>query len=322
MIRTIHSGEREAVLDLLGQWEGESRAHFARYFAHDPTFCDDLCFVAEEGGRLVATLQVLRKQVRFGEAVVEVAGVGNVFTDAAYRERGISTALLETALAAMPRHGFEVSLLFATRLEFYGRLGWQSHTRRWAYVVPAPTQLAGDTTIAPFELDDLEAVRSIYDAAYATTTGTTVRDRAYWLGQLHTAGQLSEDFLVARRDGRIVAYARGTRLYGLYVLIESAHAPGHAADLAALVQRLATVEAAGEAGVATQLGTFPEVLACLRRAGATVQMVDDYFWMWRVVDAAALARRLGCPTAAVEAPDFWLRALPPDASVYWLSDRF
>lgn len=322
ILRTIAAAEREAVLDLLGEWEGETRAHFARYFAHDPTFRDDLCFVAEVDGRLVSTLQVLRKRVRLGGSVVEVAGVGNVFTTASQRERGISTALLQMALAAMPRHGFELSLLFATRLEFYARLGWQSHQRQWAYIVPGAPSAAAGATIEPFQLADLDEVRDLYDGVYATTAGTTVRDVAYWQGQLHTAGQLDEDFLVTRQAGRIVAYARGTRLYGLYVMTEHACLPGHAAALAGLVLRLASVEAAGEAGIATQLGTAPEVLACLRAQGAVCQMVDDYFWMWRVVDAAALARKLSLSLAEMEDPALLHRILPPDGSVYWLSDRF
>jgi len=84
-IRTIQTQERDAVLDLLKEWLND-RAFFARYFHHDPEFRDDLCFVASDGERIVSTFQVFRKQVRVGSAVLQVAGVGNVFTAEEHRE--------------------------------------------------------------------------------------------------------------------------------------------------------------------------------------------------------------------------------------------
>jgi predicted N-acetyltransferase YhbS len=321
--RTIDVSEREAVLDLLGEWEGETRAHFARYFAHDPTFRDDLCFVAADGDRLVSTLQIFRKRVRLGGAVVEVAGVGNVFTAASHREQGISTRLLEMALAEMPRHGFDLSLLFATRLGFYARLGWQSHPRQWVYVHAGGRALPRtDYEFARFTPADLGAVAALYETSCAPLVGTTVRDTGYWEGQLHTAGNLDEEFLVALGDGEIVAYVRATCLYDLCVLTEHAHRAGHEAATAALVRHLLAEEVPSEPGVATQLAIAPQVIANLEAAGHRCETVDDFFWMWRVIDAASLAAKLGMSEAALAAPDFLHRILPPGRSVYWISDRF
>ena len=91
--RTIQRHERDAVLDLLGEWFGD-REFFARYFRNDPSFRDDLCFVAVDDGRIVSTLQVFSKRVRVNGAVLEVGGVGNVFTTAALSRarRGVGAA--------------------------------------------------------------------------------------------------------------------------------------------------------------------------------------------------------------------------------------
>lgn len=320
--RTIDASEREAVLDLLGEWEGESREAFARTFAHDPTFRDDLCFVAADGGRIVSTVQVLRKRVRLGGAALDVAGIANVFTTASHRERGLANRLLRLALDAMPEHGFDLSLLFATRLEFYGALGWRPLLRQWAFVhapgsPPPPTE-----GLRPFVPSDLGEIRQLYDAYCGDLPGTTVRDDAYWAGQLHTAGNPTEDFWVAHRGGELVAYARGTRIYGLYAVVEHAYRRGHAAALATLVQRLFGAEARGEIGVATQLGVAPDVLATLEAAGHRIDRVDDHFWMGRMVGAAATAAKLGRGVAEVEHPDFLQRLLAPEQSVYWIADRF
>jgi len=168
-LRTIVPAERAAVLDLLAQWLGD-RAFFARYFEHDPSFRDDLCFVAVDRGAIVSTLQVFRRVVRLAAGVVQVAAVGNVFTTEAYRERGLATALLERALAAMPTHGFDMSLLFATRIAFYGRLGWQSHVRHLIFLEPDRGTAGGPYTVERFRADDLDAVARIYDTGPSKTS--------------------------------------------------------------------------------------------------------------------------------------------------------
>src|SRR5215468_8753573 len=97
-IRTIDPSERDTVLDLLADWLND-RAFFARYFAHDPTFRDDLCFVATDAGRIVSALQVFRKEVRVDGAVLAGGGVVNVYTDPAHRGTCLDESLLERALA-------------------------------------------------------------------------------------------------------------------------------------------------------------------------------------------------------------------------------
>jgi len=319
--RTIAPHERDAVLDLLRDWLGD-REFFARYFQHDPSFRDDLCFVAVDAGRIVSTLQVFRRPVRLNGTVVQVAGVGNVFTAAEYRERRLASALLQRAIRAMDEHEFDLSLLFAVRLVFYGHYGWQSHVRHLLFIDRADVAAEGPYSIAPFSLSDLDAVMAIYERYNAGVSGTMVRDRRYWLGQLHFAGNQDEDFLVARAGDTIVAYARGTSLYDFYVIIEHGHLPGHEAALAQLVCRLHGREGGALPGTITQLGTAPAVQEPLRARGLTLRTVEDVFWMWRVISPARLAAKLGISVADVEAEDLFARLLPPDASRFWIADRF
>ena len=319
--RTIASHERDAVLDLLAHWL-QDRAFFARYFHHDPTFRDDLCFVAVDRGTIVSTLQVFRKQVRVNGAVVQVAGIGNVFTADAYRERGLASQLLTRAIAAMDEHEFDLSMLFATRLIFYGRHGWQSHVRHLVFIEPAPVAPTGRYDIAPFEAADLDAVMRVYDSYTAGLSGPTLRDRRYWLGQLQYAGNPQEHFLVARAGGEIVAYARGTTLYDFYVIMEHAYLPGHEDALVDLVCRLHGTEAAALPGTITQLTTAQGVQEGLRSRGLSLRTVEDMFWMWRVVSAERLAAKLRIDPGALATDDIYHRLLPPERSVFFLADRF
>ncbi len=320
-IRTIEPHERDAVLDLLAEWLND-REFFARYFRHDPGFRDDLCFVAEDAGRIVSTLQVFRKQVRINGVLVDVGGVGNVFTTAAYRERGIASQLLTRAIAAMDEHGFDLSLLFAVRLAFYSHHGWQSHVRHLVFIERADVSTAGRCTIAPFAVADLDAVKAIYESYNAAFNGPTRRDARYWEGQLQCAGNPHEDFVVARAGAQIVAYARGTPLYDFYMIMEHGCLPGFEEALVQLICHLHCTAAAALPGTITQLAIAPGVQAQLRARGLNLHHVEDVFWMWRIISPQRLAAKLGLSAADLEADDLFFRLLPPDQSVYWIADRF
>jgi len=319
--RTIRPHERDAVLDLLAHWLGD-REFFARYFRYDPTFRDDLCFVAIEAGEIISTLQVFRKQVRIGHAVAQVAGIGNVYTADAYRERGIASELLTHAVAAMHEHQFDLSLLFAVRLPFYGRHGWRSHVRHLVYIEQAAPSADGPYTIASIAPADLEALMALYATYNGKVSGSTVRDRAYWQGQMRYAGNPHEDFLIARAGDAIVAYARGTTLYDFYVIMEHAYLPGHQAALAQLVRALHSRQGAAFPGTITQLAIAPDVQDELQRSGLSLRTVEDIFWMWRIISPDRLAAKLGVSAASLETDDVFFRLLPPEHSVYWIADRF
>jgi len=319
--RTIATHERDAVLDLLKEWLGD-RDFFARYFRHDPNFRDDLCFVAMHDGRVISTLQVFPKHVRINGVAVMVGGVGNVFTTARYRERGVAAELLQRAVAAMDEQGFDLSLLFAVRLAFYGRLGWHSHVRHLVFIEPGAATADSRSAIASFVATDLENVMSIYDHYTASLNGPTVRDWRYWQGQLRYAGNPHEDFVVARASGNVVAYARGTALYDFYVIMEHGCVPGHEDALADLICRLHGTEAAALPGTITQLAVAPDVQQRLHARGLSLRNVEDVFWMWQIISPPRLAAKLGMREADLDAEDIFFRLLPPERSVYWIADRF
>ena len=319
--RTINRDERDAVLDLLKHWLGD-RDFFARYFHHDPAFRDDLCFVAADQGRIVSTFQVFRKSVRINNTVVEIGGVGNVFTLPEYRGRGLAAELLTRGVRAMEEHAFDLSLLFATRLPFYGRLGWMSHIRHLMFIDAVRVPAEGSYALAPFAPADLDAIMGIYERYNAAFAGPTVRDQGYWHGQLRYAGNPREDFLVARAGSEIVAYARGTPLYDFYVVMEHGHLPGHEAALVELICRLHSTEAAATPGTIAQLAVAPAVQERLRARGLNLHTVEDVFWMWRIISPARLAAKLGVSEAELDTEDVFHRLLPPERSIYWMADRF
>jgi len=328
-MRAIVAEERAAVLDLLAGWFDDSAAadraracaFFARYLEHVPTFRDALCFVAERDGRLLGTLQVFRKRVGLAAgATLEVAAVGNVYTAPAQRGAGIASRLLDHALVQLPAHGFDAALLFASRLDFYGRLGWVTHPRQLDFI-PAGTAPPAPADVEWFDDErHLDGVIAVYDAYNGTVPGATVRDRAHWTGQLRYAGNPAERAVVAREAGHVVAYARATTLFDVQVVIEHGALPWATERLADCIAHL-HAGAAPLPGTLLQLAPDARLAAALAARGLVPTSIMDPTWMWRIVDPRPPRDRLGVAAAALSSAVFAER-LPPGASRYWIADRF
>ncbi|RIL07684.1 MAG: hypothetical protein DCC71_02240 [Proteobacteria bacterium] len=344
VLRTLRAEEREAVLDLLDEWPlsngWRGRDFFRRYVELDPHYADDDFWVAEHDGRLAACVQIFPRRLRVRGDAVPVGGIGSVFTSERARGSGVASSLLEAAVDAMRARGMELSLLFASRHAFYGRLGWMLWPRR------RPLWLRGERTAAPdrarriepFEAArDLDAVIALHERYGAALDGAVLRERAYWLGQLGFAGNPLEDFAVARdAAGRVEAYARGCLLEGIYMVTEVGRAPDAAAALADCVVHLMAPRepdpiAARAARGSAELRRVmvapavddPALGAALAARGVERRSFEERSAMLRVVDAAALARRFGDARAPDESEADWLaRLLPPERLCFWPSDRF
>ena len=146
---------------------------------------------------------------------------------------------------------------------------------------------------------------------------TTLRDLAYWNGQLSCAGSATgETFHVAERKGEIVAYARHADL-GAPILMEYAHAPGAEEALAWLIAEFCEVDRA----LLLRLPPGLPLEHALLRHIARADPVDDPTFMWRVLDRERLAQLSGLAPDASEREI--LRELIETPPVhYWVSDRF
>jgi predicted N-acetyltransferase YhbS len=347
-LRAAHAAERDKVLDLLALWYGD-RSFFARYNLNDRSFRDDLCLIARDGGRLVATLQIFDRRVRLAGQAVPAAALGSVFTHQDYRGRGIASALISLAIATMEREGFEVSLLFSDRLNFYGRFGWRSAFRVITIVSPPSSEhFTSAVALRPFDrARDLEQVRRIYDRYSGRFNTSVVRDKSYWLGNLSFAGNPDEFFVVAAREqaatAPIVAYARTIRYYQLPAVMEYGYVPGCEDAMAALIAELvALVSGRAQEGplaryeeatllkpsegaeqttaLLAQTAHDPALENALTAKGFSLTYHTDVNYMWRVVSPTRLAARLGWPADEVRKNLFSL--VSARDAVFWTADRF
>lgn len=354
-IRLLHEGEREALVALLDGWEtpdgwnGRAGDFFRRYLDRDPTFEPRNVVVAACDGRLVGCAQIFPRtlRARTGGAAdgalvaVPVAGIGSVFTRPEARGGGVASAMLERALAEMRRRGLELSLLFASRHAFYGRLGWQLVPRARALWLRSDDAAAH---AAPHRIDrfdparDLDAAFALHSAHSGALAGTFVRDAAFFRAQLGFAGNPDEDFLLARDErGQLLAYARAAALEGVLLATELARRPEPAAAEALADLVVALLQPRDPDPLASPARRSAElrrrlVAPCLadpaledallrRRVGRKDFSSRDA--MLRVVDAEALARRTATLRAPGEDDAAWLaRAFPPEQLVLWPADRF
>ncbi|HVB83125.1 MAG TPA: GNAT family N-acetyltransferase [Candidatus Binataceae bacterium] len=347
-LRPARGGERDQVLDLLEQWYGD-RGFFARYNHHDPGFRDELCLVACESGRIVATAQIFSRLVNLRGARVPLGGIGSVYTIESRRGRGLASALMRLAVTTMEREGFEVSLLFAEHRDFYARFGWRPVTRQFSALadILAMPPAAGVRLARLDEERDLAQVAALHRDYSGRFDGTVVRDSAQWRGNLRYAGNPGEYFVVCRRDAAddLVAYARAMLFHGFPMVMEYGYAPEAADVMLALMRHIGELASGiapslplegGDGGAAATLRNpaappgpallvthsahDPALEERLRAAGAFVMHHPDNFFMWRVIAPHRLARRLG--VAADEAEAALFAMLQGPNALYWTADRF
>jgi predicted N-acetyltransferase YhbS len=343
-IRTLRRDEREAVLELLDQWplsDGwRGRDYFRRYIDLDPSYSDENFHVAERDGALVACVQIFPRELRAGAATIPVGGIGSVFTSEKARGSGVASQLLEASVAAMRERGMEISLLFASRHDFYARLGWMLWPRERPLWITTDALAVPDASLRVEAFDvqrDLDAVMALHARYAASRNGTTVRDRALWIGNLAFGGNPTEEFQVARdAAGNVVAYVRTSLFEGLCAVLElgRAESPEAVAALADLVLR-AMAPRDGDAFAARARkpsADFRRTLlapthddealdAALAARGVLIKHFEEKGSMLRIVDPDALARRFGAPPD--ESPESLLRrVLPPERLVCWPADRF
>lgn len=312
----MHASEREPVLDLLERAFDE-RDLFALYMDADPAYDPEDFILALDGGRPVSCVQIVRKTIRLRGQSVPLGGIGSVATDPDQRGKGLASELMRRSEQRMRERGMPLGLLFTGRFSFYAPLGWVQIPAHQIAVhrAGAPPAHPGIERRA-LQPGDLPEVRALYERHARDLQGTTVRDEAYWQGQLRYASAPGDGFRVARRAGRVIAYARGLTLTMRFTM-EYAHAPGKAESAAALMLELCPDQGA----MISRLPPDTAVEAALRAGAQRVDRLDDPTQMWRALDPPALARLAGLPETTPE-PELLRELIAGPPVHYWMSDRF
>ncbi len=317
-IRRLRADEREPVLRLLDTCFAGERWIFEKYMDSDSAYRPDDLVVALEGREFVSCVQLFSKRVRLRGAALGLGGIGSVATHPRYRRRGLASQLLRVALDEMHSRGMALSLLFGVQ-KIYGELGWIAlpQARVAVHHPPGQRPLPAGVALRAYRDEDFAAVRALYDAYAARIESTTVRDLAYWQGQLRYAGAPDEAFRVAERDGEVVAYLRTAVMSGVTIALEYARALD---GLGALVALAIAALPGGKALIAPG-GPDGELELALRQAGARVDRVGDSSTMWRVLDRTRLLEVSRLSADATD-KEILSELVGGPRALYWSADRF
>jgi GNAT superfamily N-acetyltransferase len=202
VVRTLRRDEIDQVADLTARVFGDPgevgamRQLMQAAYEHCPYMPTDLCFVAFEGGRLVAKWQILDFSMWIAGTPIRMAGIQGVVAEPDANHKGYARLVAEYAIGRVRDQGFDLALGFAQRGAFYLRIG--------AVPVCADYMLGMDARgIAPLRDDpfrlasdaDLPELVRHYNESGSSTTGPLVRTDALmpWLVRRPQVFHLCED---------------------------------------------------------------------------------------------------------------------------------
>ena len=312
--RRLKNGEEDAFLDLMYAAFG-FEPHFARYLEFDDALGVEDTWVIESGERIVSGVQIFTRPIRIAGERLLLGGIGSVATHPDHEGQGLATRVLREAVRDMEERGMALSLLFTTRISFYERFDWvQIPYRVFACREPRPFD---DSGIRTARMSDLSWLMDLYAGYTEELDGVTLRDKAYWEGQLRFAGNPGEDFRVIEREGEPVAYARSILEEGRTRVMEFARAEGSAGELGRV---LASMTPAGEALFIPDAHD-PDLLAACRARFADCESMEFEDQMWRILDRGRLSGLVGGGADRTDR-ELLARIVGADRGLFWPSDRF
>ncbi len=161
-----------------------------------------------DGDKPVSSLGVYDRDIRIGDRVVRLGGIGGVGTRPEHRMKGYARRVLDASIEFMRDKGYHLSALY----------GIPNFYTRWGFAPALPecrvTIKTRDAELAPARLavrqmtpDDASTVAALYAAANATRTGSVVRAKD-WSGFKRGPGWTSRfGVFVVERESVVVGYA-------------------------------------------------------------------------------------------------------------------
>ena len=223
--RQAEEGEPAAVYALRERAFGRRAAWFAAHDLDDPWRAAGATYVATHDDRVVATVRVFARSVRFGADTLAVACLGDVATDEPHRGRGYMRRLLAFVNEQNAGREFALGLLSTGSPGAYTGAGFRIFPVPW-YALDLPLPAAGRAAelVRKAESGGRWAIASpaavgqedwgaVYEAFGRGRPGYPVRNEGFWSPawsrvREDPAGWLR--FAVAS-DGRVGAYLLARR---------------------------------------------------------------------------------------------------------------
>jgi predicted acetyltransferase len=146
---------------------------------------ETLCIILD--GAEAAHLYITPFRIRLGQAVLQVDGIGDVWTEEAHRKRGYARQLMEGAVQRMRAGTSALSLLYGID-DFYPKFGYAFAGAEQVVVLDELARSAPPPAcwqVRPATPADLPAIQALYDRTVADVACATLREPAgpSWSGR-------------------------------------------------------------------------------------------------------------------------------------------
>ncbi len=143
--------------------------------------------IVEVGKEIVSHLRIVPVEVRIGEAILKMGGIGTVCTNHYYRNRGFASLLVQEAIKYLKGNNFDVTILFSLKDDFYEKFGFTMAIPEYECIVKVEdiATIKKDNSFIKYEIgrfkkDDLKDIMRIYDEGSKEVVLSVVRTEEYW----------------------------------------------------------------------------------------------------------------------------------------------
>lgn len=177
--------------------------------------------IIKKRGKIISSLCVFKRDIRVGNQPVLTGGIGDVITHPEHRGQGYGAMLMKYSHDFMRQKGYYFGFLTTSIYPFYEKLGWVRFPFPEAFykvTIDAGINLPRPSNkykINIFDKNrDLQGVLELYNKFNRNRNGTVDRTKNYWenyfIGPTRWWTENPENFLVAIKNNKILAYARIT----------------------------------------------------------------------------------------------------------------
>jgi len=171
---------------------------------------DNLRLLFADDGKIASTVCIIPKIMNFAGYDLTLGGIGGVATDPAYRGKGYANMLMVDAVDAMEKDGYDLSILYPFKEEYYAQFGYRTVTTPFKVLKTAKLKKKKSSYVVKsqekFKPAEIHSLSAIYQAFNFDTVGPLKRSFIYWQQKLEKNMVVTEKIFIARKKGEIVAY--------------------------------------------------------------------------------------------------------------------
>lgn len=163
----------------------------------------------DESGKLASTVFIIPREMFYEGAFLKLGGIGGVATDPLFRGKGYANFLMKDAVMNMKKRNFDISILYPFKSEYYAKFGYRDVLIPFGVIkTDMEINIKGDYEIK--EINSIEGIteqlEKLYNEFCVNLIGPVKRSKTYWQQKFEKNKWLRENFFVAIKNGKIVAY--------------------------------------------------------------------------------------------------------------------